>query len=195
MLQRWLRTAESGPCSGGPTTSKTPENVDHVWAAINKDRQLTAWELEADLRFPKPTVPEILMQDLVMKYVVAKFILQLRLPEQTEHSASVAIDLIQITTNEQDLLKKVITWDVWWIYNYDWETKVQLSQWKSPGSPHPKEEWQSCIKFKTRLTVFFDWEGVVHHGYASQGQTINKEYYLNVLLWLRESIQQKWWLL
>lgn len=28
------------------------------------------------------------------------------------------------------------------------------------------------------LTVFFDYEGVVHHEYASAGQTINKEYTL-----------------
>ena len=36
----------------------------------------------------------------------------------------------------------------------------------------------------------FDWEGVVHHKYALLGQTINKEYYLNDLHWLRDAIQQ-----
>ena len=39
----------------------------------------------------------------------------------------------------------------------------------------------SCSKIKTMLTVFFDWEGVVHHEYFPPGQTINKEYFLNVL--------------
>ena len=29
---------ESDPHSGRPATSKTPENVGHVWAAINKDQ-------------------------------------------------------------------------------------------------------------------------------------------------------------
>ena len=29
-------SVESDPCSGRPTTSKTPENVEHVRAAINK---------------------------------------------------------------------------------------------------------------------------------------------------------------
>ena len=42
------------------------------------------------------------------------------------------------------------------------------------------------------LTVFFDWEGVVHHKYDPPGQTINKEYYLNVLCWLRDAIRWKW---
>ena len=29
---------ESDPCSGRPATSRTPENVERVRAAINKDR-------------------------------------------------------------------------------------------------------------------------------------------------------------
>ena len=40
-----------------------------------------------------------------MKGVVAKFVPQLLLPEQKEHRAAVANDLIQIATNEPDFLK------------------------------------------------------------------------------------------
>ena len=123
-----------------------------------------------------------------MKYVVAKFVPQLLLPEQQERRAAVANDLIQSSTDEPDFLKKVITRDDWWIYGYDPETKAQLSQWKLPVSPHPKKVQQSSSKIKTMLTVFFDWEGVVHHKYTPPGQTINKEYYLNVLRLLRGAI-------
>ena len=52
---------------------------------------------------------EISRQDLDMKYVVAKFILQLLLPEQKEHRTAVANDLIQTATNEPDFLKETIT--------------------------------------------------------------------------------------
>ena len=38
-----------------------------------------------------------------------KFIPQLLLPEQKEHRAATANDLIQTATNEPDFLKKVIT--------------------------------------------------------------------------------------
>ena len=75
-------------------TSRTPENVEHVQVAINKDQQLTVQELEADLGFPKTTVSEILMQDLGMKCVMTKFILWLLLLEQKEHCAAVANDLM-----------------------------------------------------------------------------------------------------
>ena len=68
------KSVESDPHSGRPATSRTPESVEHVWAAINKDRQLTVRELEADLGIPKSTVSEILMKDLGIKHVVAKFV-------------------------------------------------------------------------------------------------------------------------
>ena len=66
-----------------------------IWTAMNKDQQLTVQELAANLVIPKTTESKILMQNLGMKYVVAKFILQLLLPEQKEHHAAVANDLIQ----------------------------------------------------------------------------------------------------
>ena len=121
-----------------------------------------------------------------MKCVVAKFILQPLLSEQKEHRAAGANDLIQTATNEPDFLQ-VITGAESWVYGYDPEMKAQLSQRKSPGSPHPKKVQQSCRKIKTMLTVFFDWEGAVHHEYAPPGQTINKEHYLSVLHWLRDA--------
>ena len=43
---------------------------------------------------------KILMQDFGMKRVMAKFTLQLLLPEQKEHCAAVANDLIQTATND-----------------------------------------------------------------------------------------------
>ena len=39
--------------------------------------------------------------------------------------------------------------------------------------------------------VFFDFEGVVHHEYAPDGQTINKEFYLEVLRRLIKSVRRK----
>ena len=50
-----------------------------------------------------------------MKFVMAKFVLQLLLPEQKEHHTAGANDLIQITTNEPDFLKKIIARDELWV--------------------------------------------------------------------------------
>ena len=184
-------SVECDPISGRPATSRTPENVERVRAAINKDRRLTVRELEKDLGIPKTIVSEILTQDLGMRRVVAKFVPRILLPEQKELRATVANDLLQTATNNPDFMKKVITGDESWIYCYDPETKAQSSQWKSPGSPRPKKARQTRSKIKTMLTAFFYWEGVVYREYAPSGQTINKEYYLKVLRRLRNAVRRK----
>ena len=63
-----------------------------------------------------------------MKHVVAKFVPQLLLPEEKEHHAAVADDLIQTATNESGFLKKVTTGDELCVYSYDPATKAQSSQ-------------------------------------------------------------------
>ena len=105
---KMVENLSSDACSVKPATSRTPENVEHVHAAVNKDWQLIVRELEPDLGTPKTTMSKIVMQDLGTKHVVEKFIPQLLLLEQKEHHAAVANDLIQTATNEPDFLKKVI---------------------------------------------------------------------------------------
>ena len=148
-------SVESDPRSGRPVTNRTPENAQCVRAAVNKDWQLTVWELEADLGIPKTTVSENLMQDFGMKHIMAKFVLWPLLPEQKEHRAVVANDLIQTATNEPDFLRKVVTGDKSWVYGHDLEMKAQSSQWKSPGSPRPKKVWQSHSQIKPCCLCFW----------------------------------------
>ena len=133
------------------------------------------------------------MQDLGMKCVVAKFVPWLLLPEQKEHHVAVANDLIQTATNEPDFLKKDMTGYESWVYSSDPKMTAQSSSWKSSGSPCPKKAQQSCSKVKTTLTVFFDWEGVVHHEYALPSQTINKECYFSIFHCLRDAIATGNW--
>ena len=57
------------------------------------------------------------------------------------------------------------------------------------GSVNLKKGCQVQSKTKAMLLAFFDSEGIVHHEYVPNGQTINKEFYLEVLRRLRESVQ------
>ena len=85
-----------------------------------------------------------------------------------------------------------MTGDESWVYGYDPEAKQQSPQWKGPSSLQPKKGHQVRSKTKLMLLVFFDSEGIVHHEYAPDGQTINKEFYLEVLQCFHESFHQKW---
>jgi len=86
---------------------------------------------------------------------------------------------------------QIITGDETWVYGYDPETKRQSSQWKSADSPRPKKAHQVQSKVKVMLIVFFDMEGIVHYEYVPQGQTVNQQFYLQVLKCLRLAVSHK----
>ena len=48
------------------------------------------------------------------------------------------------------------------------------------------EKYLTCV-----YIIFFDCEGVVHYEFAPRGQTINKEYYIEVLKRLRDAVRRK----
>ena len=77
------------------------------------------------------------------------------------------------------------------VYAYDPETKLQSSQWKSPGSPRPKKARMQKSKLKTMLICFFDQEGIVHREFVPHGMTINADFYCDVLRRLRENVRRK----
>jgi len=146
-------SVESDRRSGRPSTSRTPENVESVRAAINENQQLTVQELE-DLGIPRTIVSQILTEDLGKKRVAEKFVPRLLSREQKEFRAAVAQDLLETANNDPDFLRKVITGDESRVYGYDPETKTQSSQSKSPESPRPKKARQSRSNVKVVLTFF-----------------------------------------
>ena len=96
-----------------------------------------------------------------------------------------------MVSNDENVLKKVITGDESWVYGYDPETKQQYSQRKRPDEPRPKKARQSRSHVKSMLIIFFDCEGVVYYEFAPRGQTIDKEYYVEVLKRLRDAVRRK----
>ena len=68
-----------------------------------------------------------------------------------------------------------------WIYCYDPETKRQSSQWKQADSPRPKKARQSKSTHKLLMIPFFYSTGIIYMHWVPTGQTVNKEYYVEVL--------------
>src|SRR5215469_14721696 len=69
--------------------------------------------------------------------------------------------------------------------------KATSSQWKSASSPRPKTARQVKSNVKTMLICFFDIKGLVHFEFAPQGQTVNQQFYLEVLKQLHDAVRRK----
>jgi len=126
-----------------------------------------------------------------MKRVCVKFVPLLLTDDQREQRLTIARDLFERSCEDVQFLKNTVTGDESWVYGYDPETNQQSSQWKGPTSPRPKKGRQVRRKTKVILLAVFDSEGIIHLEYAPDGQTINKEFYVEVLRRLRESVRRK----
>ena len=96
--------------------------------ATEGDRRLTVRELENVLGIPKTTVWEILNKILGMTRVYAKFIPKLLTTEQKDFRFKIAQDNLEKVSDDENVLKRVMTGDGLWVYGYDAETKQQSSQ-------------------------------------------------------------------
>ena len=126
-----------------------------------------------------------------MQKVLAKFISKLLMEQQKELCVEITHNMVNCTNNDLEFTKTVITGDETWVYGYNPESKFQSSQWKHLESPRPKKAQQVCSTVKVTLTCLFDSHSIVHHEYTLEGQTINKEYYLEVLCYLCDAVQRK----
>ena len=103
--------------------------------------------------------------------------------------------MVELINSDPAVLDALLTCDESWIYCYDPETKRQSFQWKHAGSPRPKRARQSKSTHKLLMIHFFDITGMIYMQWVPTGQTVNKEYSVEVLrefrkrfLWKRPAL-------
>jgi len=179
------------PRSGRPSTVTTVENVHKIKKLLLENRRLSLRELGAEVNISFKSVHNIMTDILGMKHVAARLVPKELSFVQKDHRMKVAADMISRASTDQTFMKRIITGDETWVYEYDMQTSQQSSEWRFENEPKPKKPRQSRSKIKVMLTVFFDYHGVVYSEFLPEGQTVNKEYYLNVMKRLRENIRRK----
>lgn len=194
---RWHKAFKEGreevadePRSGRPSTSRTDDNVSRVRECLNKDRRLSVRLVADMLNLPKTLVHDIVTGEMQMRKVCAKLVPKILTDEQRELRVQRSQELLDLIENDPDFLNSVVTGDESWIFEYDPESKRQSSEWHTSESPRPKKARMSKSRVKTMLIVFFDVRGIVHHEFLPQGQTVNSQFYLEVLKRLKQRVNR-----
>ena len=167
---------------------KNEEIIQKVQQVINSNHGLTICEVAEDAGISKTTFHDILTENLGMHHVAAKFVLCLLSEDQKQNCVYVS-KLVDCANADENFLKNIVTGDETWVYSCTVETKDRSSQWISKMSPRPKTVQQVWSNVNIMLTVFFYCKDIIHHEFLPCGQTVNKEYYLNVMKRLREAVR------
>ena len=148
-------SVESDARAGRPSTSRNDELIDQVWTFVMQDHHVTVQDLAEEVGISTGLVHSILTDFLAMRRVSAKFVLELLMMEHKQLRLEVLQDMLDYANSDPEFLNIVTTGDESWVYGYDPETKMQLSQWKHLTSPRPKKARQVWSNVKVMLTVFF----------------------------------------
>jgi len=81
--------------------------------------------------------------------------------------------------------------DETWLYHYDLETKQQSIEWRHSGSPHPEKFRLQKSAGKLLASIFWDQNGILLIDYLPKGHTMNAEYYLSLLVKLKDILKEK----
>ena len=182
---------EDDPRSGRPSTSIDDDRVEKVLAVICQNRLLTVREV-AEVGICKGSCHQMFTDKLKMRRVASKSVPRLMTDAQKENRITASQGLFDRLNADENFLKNVITGDETWAYGYDVATKVQSSQWMGKLSPRPKKARQSRSNVRVTLAVFFfDWKVIVRYEFVPCGETVDIEFYLNVLKRLRETVRRK----
>jgi len=69
--------------------------------------------------------------------------------------------------------------------------KEQSMYWRHSNSPSPKKFRVQKSAGKVLASIFWDQDGILLTDYLPQGQTINAEYYLSLLVQLKDILKEK----
>ena len=170
---------------------RTPELIRQIKNFMDKDCRVSIETISAQFDVSVGTVHTIIREELKMRKICAKFVPRVLREDQKERRCHDSREMVELINSNPAVLDALVTCDESWIYCYDPETKRQSSQWKHAGSPRPKKVRQSKSTHKLLMISFFDSTGVIYMHWVPTGQTVNKEYYVEVLREFRKRFHRK----
>ncbi len=95
----------------------------------------------------RTSVHKMLQQNLEMKKMRSKLVLNVKMPEWKKERVFIAEMFLNDCKMDLTLHGWIITGDEWWIFEYDLSKKGQSMQWESSDKPRQKMlAWLGPIK-------------------------------------------------
>lgn len=115
-----------------------------------------------------------------MRKIYAKSVSSVLSNKQKEIHIGDSREMVELITPDPRLLGSLVSSEESRIYCYDPEAKRQSAQWKHPDSPRPKKARQSKSTVMIMIP-FFDVTGIIYVRWVPSGETVKKEYIVDIL--------------
>ena len=148
---------------------------------MDKDHRVSIETISAQFDISVETVHTIIRDELKIQKICTKFVPNMLRKHQKERCGHDSKEMAELINSDPAVLDALVTYNESWIYCYEPKTKKQSSQWKNAGSPSPKKARQCKSTHKHLMIPFFDSTGMIYMHWVPTGQTVNKEYYVEVL--------------
>ena len=132
-------------------------------------------EIANTLKISEGSVHTILHEHLSMRKLFSKWVPR----------------LLTFNQNKKEFLLWYVTMDETWIHHHSPESNRQSAEWTAAGEPRPKRPKSQISAGKVMASVFWDSHGILFIDYLEKGNRINSEYYIALLVRLKEEIAKK----
>lgn len=198
-VRRWIHkfkrgdfSVQDGDRTGRPNSAVTTENINKALKLVRSDRRLKLDEMAKILRISHGSVFTILHDHLGMRKLCARWVPRLLTPDQKQQRVDDSKRCLEIFRhNKKDFLRCYITMDETWIHHFNPESRIQAAEWTGPGESRPKRPKTQTSAGKVMASVFWDTKGIIMVDYLAKGKTINSEYYIKLLVRLKQEIAIK----
>ena len=157
------------------------ELIGQIKNSMDKYRRVSIETIRAQFDASLGSVHTIIREEVKMQKICSKFVPRVLREDQKERRYHDSRETVELINSDPAVLDALVTCDESWIYCCDPETKTQNSQWKHACSPGAKKARQSKSTDKHLMIPFFHSTGMIYMHWVPTGQTVNKEYYVEVL--------------
>ena len=124
--------------------------------------------------------------------VFSKWVPRLLTMEQKQQRVDDSESCLSLfTRNKHDFLRRYVTMDETWIHHFTPESKRQSAEWRAAGESRPKRPKTQHLAGKVMASVFWDAHRIIYIDYLEKGKYINSDYYIELLVRLKDEIAKK----
>ena len=167
---------------------RTPELIGQIKNFMDKDRRVSIETISSQFDVSVGTVHTIIRKELKMQKICAKFVPRVLREDQKERRCYDSREMVELINS-----------DPWCSGDLRW--KLDLLLWpRDQETEFPAEAWwlsqtqegqTEQIHSQTFDDPFFDNTGMIYMHWVPTGQTVNKEYYVEVLREFRKRFHRK----